>query len=137
MRAREQAAIIKGIFYTHCKDIIDGKPRFDIIEIKKRNDDGTISSDIRFIDGSVLNFIEKLVDGKVELYSYEYLRPDTGFFFHYHNEGIEDGIRKPLHHLHVGIKKDADKKLLDIMPEELMSMVGLITWLPKWNLLIL
>jgi hypothetical protein len=58
-------------------------------------------------------------------YGYEYIRPDTGFFFHYENEGIDNGIRKPLHHLHVGImKKHADGGLLNLLPEELIEHKG-------------
>ncbi|MCX9082395.1 MAG: hypothetical protein OIN83_09380 [Candidatus Methanoperedens sp.] len=76
------------------EDIDDGSPSFDIAESKKRKDYGAISEEIGL--------------------SYEYVRPDTGFFFYYQNEGIENGIRKPLYHLHVGIKKDADKNLLPL-----------------------
>ena len=124
MRVRDHAADIKGIFYTYCKDIIDGSPAFEITESKKRRDYGTISEEIKLIDASLINFFEKMVDGKIEEYSYEYLRPDTGFFFHYQNEGIENGIRKPLHHLHVGIRKDSNKKLLELLPNELMEHGG-------------
>ncbi len=133
MKVRDHAAEIKGLFYTHCKDIIDGSPPFDINESKKRRDYGTISEEIRFIDGSLLNFFEKIVDGNIGEYSYEYVRPDTGFFFHYQNEGIENGIRKPLYHLHVGIKKDADKKLLELLPGELIEHGGPHYKAPKMN----
>ena len=85
MRVRDRATEIKGVFYTHCREI---------------------------------------VDGNIDEYSYEYVRTDTGFFFHYQNEGIDEGVRKPLNHLHVGIKKVADKKLLDILPDELIEHGG-------------
>ena len=124
MKVRDRAAEIKGIFYTYCKDIIDGSPAFEITESKKRTDYGTISEEIRLIDGSLINFFERIVDGSIDEYSYEYVRSDTGFFFHYQNEGIENGIRKPLFHLHVGIKKDADKKLLELLPNELIEHGG-------------
>ena len=91
---------------------------------KKRTDYGTISVETLCLDGSLLKFFEKLNGGNIEIYSYEYIRPDTGFFFHYQNEGIENGIRKPLHHLHVGIKKDANKKLLELLPNELFEHGG-------------
>ncbi len=133
MKIRDRAAEIKGIFYTHCKDIIDESPPFDINESKKRKDYGTISEGIRFIDGSLLNFFERIVDGNIEEYSYEYVRPDTGFFFHYQNEGVENGIRKPLHHLHVGIKKDADKNLLELLPSELIEHDGPHYKAPEMN----
>ncbi|VVB89227.1 Uncharacterised protein [uncultured archaeon] len=124
MKVRDRAAEIRGIFYTHCKEIIDGLPSFDINESKKLRNYGTISEEIVFIDGSLLNFFERIVDGNIAEYSYEYLRPDTGFFFHYQNEGIENGIRKPLHHLHVGIKKDANKNLSELIPKELLEHGG-------------
>ncbi|MBU4374489.1 MAG: hypothetical protein KJ714_08665, partial [Euryarchaeota archaeon] len=63
MKVRDRAADIKGIFYTYCKDIIDESPAFEITESKKRSDYGTISEEIRFIDGSLLNFFERTVDG--------------------------------------------------------------------------
>lgn len=124
MKVRDRAAEIKGIFYTYCKEIIDGSPAFEITESKKRSDYGTISEEIKLIDSSSINFFERIVDGDIEEYSYEYVRPDTGFFFHYQNEGIENGIRKPLHHLHVGIKKDADEELLELLPKELIEHGG-------------
>lgn len=123
MKVRDRAAEIKGIFYTYCKDIIDESPAFEITESKKRRGYGTISEEIRLIDGSLINFFERIVDGNIEEYSYEYVR-DTGFFFHYQNEGIEKGIRKTLHHLHVGIKKDADEELLELLPKELIEHGG-------------
>ncbi|MCX9026965.1 MAG: hypothetical protein OIN86_02135 [Candidatus Methanoperedens sp.] len=124
MRVRDRASEIKGIFYKHCKDIIYGSPEFDINESKKHTDCGTISEEIRFIDGSLLNFVEKIVNGRIRIYSYEYFRPESGFFFHYQNEGIDNGVRKPLNHLHVGMKKIADKKLLELLPDELIEHGG-------------
>lgn len=124
MKVRDRAAEIKGIFYKHCKDIIYSSPGFDINESKKRTDCGTISEEIKFIDGSLLNFVEMIVNGSIHIYSYEYFRPESGFFFHYQNEGIDEGVRKPLNHLHVGMKKIADKKLLDILPDELIEHNG-------------
>lgn len=124
MKVRDRATEIKGIFYTYCKDIIGVSPSFDITESKKRTDYGTISEEIRLVDGSLINFFERIIGGDIEEYSYEYVRPATGFFFHYQNEGIENGIRKPLHHLHVGIKKDADRKLLELLPDELIEHGG-------------
>lgn len=53
-----------------------------------------------------------------------YSSSESGFFFHYQNEGVDKGVRKPLNHLHVGIKKTADKKLLDILPDELLEHGG-------------
>jgi hypothetical protein len=120
VKVRDRASEIKGIFYKHCKDIIYESPEFDINESKKRTDCGTISEEIRFIDGSLLNFVESIVNGSIHIYSYEYFRPESGFFFHYQNEGI----RKPLNHLHVGIKKAADKRFLDILPSELIEHGG-------------
>ncbi len=93
MKVRDRAAEIKGIFYKHCKDIIYSSPEFEINESKRRTDCVTISEEIKFIDGSLLNFVDK-------------------------------GIRKPLNHLLVGIKKAADKKLLDILPGELLEHGG-------------
>jgi hypothetical protein len=133
VKVRDRATEIKGIFYTHCKDIIEGAPSFDITESKKRTDYGTISEEIRFIDDSLLDFFERIIDGSIKEYSYEYVRPDTGFFFHYQNEGIEDGIRKPLYHLHVGIKKDADKELLELLPNELIEHGGPHYKAPRMN----
>ncbi len=65
MKVRDRAAEIKGIFYKHCKDIIYVSPEFDINESKKRTDCGTISEEIKFIDGSLLNFIEMIVNGNI------------------------------------------------------------------------
>ncbi len=124
MKVRDRAAEIKGIFYKHCKDIIYGSPEFDINESKKRTECGTISEEIKFIDGSVLNFVEMIVNGSIHIYSYEYFRPESGFFFHYQNEGIDEGVRKPLNHLHVGIKKVTYRELLDILPDELIEHGG-------------
>jgi hypothetical protein len=124
MKVRERANEIRGIFYTYCKEIIDGSAAFEISESKKSGDYGTVSEEIILIDGSLLNFFERLFEGNIKEYSYEYIRPNTGFFFHYQNEGIENGIRKPRHHLHVGIKKDADKNLLGLLPEELLEHGG-------------
>ncbi len=124
MRIRDRVAEIRGIFFTNCKDIIDGTPAFIINESKKHKNCGAISEKIKLIDGSLINFFEIIVDGNIDEYSYEYVRPDTGFFFHYQNEGIDEGVRKPLNHLHVGMKKIADKKLLDILPDELIEHGG-------------
>jgi len=124
VKVRDRAAEIKGIFYKHCKDIIYSSPEFDINESKKRSNCGTISDEIKFIDGSLLNFVEMIVNGSIHIYSYEYFRPESGFFFHYQNEGIDEGVRKPLNHLHVGMKKVADRKLLDILPDELIEHGG-------------
>jgi len=123
---RERATEIKGIFYSSCKDIIDEPPSFEIIPDIKYADYGTIFEEgIRFIDGSFLNFLEEIKKGDIGRYGYEYIRPNTGFFFHYQNEGIENGIRKPLNHLHVGIlKKYANGNLLDLLPEELKEHKG-------------
>jgi hypothetical protein len=68
-----------------------------------------------------------LNNGVIEIYSYEYIRPDTGFFYHYQNEGVENGIKKPLHHLHVGIKKDANEKLVELLSKELKEQGDLTT----------
>ncbi|PWB54340.1 MAG: hypothetical protein C3F06_04625 [Candidatus Methanoperedenaceae archaeon] len=133
MKVRDRAAEIKGIFYTYCKDIVDGSPSFDITESKRRKDYGAISEEIGLIDGSLINFFERISGGDIEEYSYEYVRPDTGFFFHYQNEGIENGIRKPLYHLHVGIKKDADKNLLGLLPDELLEHGGPHYKAPEMN----
>lgn len=124
MRVRDRAGEIKGIVYSHCKDIIDGSPSFAINESKKHKNCGAITEKLKLIDGSLINFFEILVDGEIKEYSYEYVQPNTGFFFHYQNEGVENGIRKPLHHLHVGIKKDANKKLLEMLPNELFEHNG-------------
>lgn len=124
MKVRDRASEIKGIFYKHCKDIIYGSPEIDINESKRRPDCGTISEEIIFIDGSLLNFVEKIVNGSIQIYSYEYFRPGSGFFFHYQNEGINEGIRKPLNHLHVGMKKITDRKLLELLPDELIEHGG-------------
>jgi hypothetical protein len=83
VKIRNRTAEIKGIFYNHCKDIIDRSPGFYVNESKKQADCGTISEEIIFIDGSVLNFFEKIIDGSIVIYSYEYIRPESGFFFHY------------------------------------------------------
>jgi len=122
----ERSTEIKGIFYAHCKRIISVPPSFDIYPGEKHPYNGTIIEEgIKFIDGSLLNFFEKIEDGKIGRYSYEYIRPDTGFFFHYENEGIENGIRKPLHHLHVGILKEhANDDLLSQLPSELLEHKG-------------
>ncbi len=124
MRVRDRAAEIRGIFFSHCKDIIDRSPALEINESKKHNDCGAISEKLKLIDGSLINFFEIIADGNIIEYSYEYVRDDTGFFFHYQNEGIDDGIRKPLNHLHVGIKKAADRKLLGFLPDELIEHGG-------------
>jgi len=123
---RERATEIKGIFYSTCKDIIDEPPSFEIIPAINNANCGTIFEEwIKFIDGSFLNFLEEIEDGTIGRYGYEYIRPDTGFFFHYQNEGIENGIKKPLNHLHVGIlKKFANRNLLDLLPEELLEHKG-------------
>jgi hypothetical protein len=75
VKIRNRTAEIKGIFYNHCKDIIDRSPGFYVNESKKQADCGTISEEIIFIDGSVLNFFEKIIDGSIVIYSYEYIRP--------------------------------------------------------------
>lgn len=126
MNLSERATKIKGIFYTHCKVIIDVPPPFDVYPSERHPENGTITEEeIKFIDGSLLNFFEEIKDESIGRYSYEYIRPDTGFFFHYENEGIENGIRKPLHHLHVGIMKEhADTVLLENIPKELIEHKG-------------
>ena len=125
MNLSDRATKIKGIFYTHCKTIVDVQPSFDVTPSKKHPGTGTIEEEIKFIDGSLLNFFELIKGGNIGIYSYLYIRPDTGFFFHYQNEGIQKGIKKPLHHLHVGIMKDYfDKKMLEMLPKELIEHNG-------------
>lgn len=126
MKLSERKSEIKGIFYNNCKDIIDMPPSFATYTSEKYTDCGTITEEgIKFSDGSLLNFFEEIKNEQIGRYGYEYIRPDTGFFFHYENEGIENGIKKPLHHLHVGImKKHAGRGLLDLLPEELLEHKG-------------
>jgi len=76
----ERSTEIKGIFYAHCKGVISVPPSFDIYQGEKHPDNGTIIEDrIKFIDGSLLKFFEKIEDGKIGRYSYEYIRPDQDF----------------------------------------------------------
>ncbi len=126
MNLSERKSEIRGIFYTHCRDIIADPPSFATYPSERHPDSGIITEEgIEFIDGSLLNFFEEIKDENIGRYSYEYIRPDTGFFFHYENEGVENGIRKPLHHLHVGImKKHANGDLLNLLPEELIEHKG-------------
>jgi len=131
VRVRDRAAEIRGIFFTHCKEIIERSPAFEINESKKLKNCGAISEKLKLIDGSLINFFEIIVDGNIDEYSYEYVRTDTGFFFHYQNEGIDEGVRKPLNHLHVGIKKAADKRFVDILPCELIEHGGPHYMAPK------
>jgi len=105
VKVRDRASEIKGIFYK-----------------------------IRFIDGSSFNFVERIVNGSIHIYSYEYFRPESGFFFHYQNEGIDTGVIKPLNHLHVGVKKIAGKKLLELLPDELIEHGGPHYMAPKMKL---
>ena len=124
MKVQERATEIKGIIFSHCVDIIDQTSNVEVTKSRKYKDRGTISAEFICSNGSSVNIFEKINDGNIETYSYEYTYPGTGFFFHYQNEGIENGIRKPLHHLHVGIKKDADEKLLELLPNELIEHNG-------------
>jgi hypothetical protein len=126
VKVQDRVSEIRGIIYSHCNDIIDqsASSTFEINQSKKRSDFGTISIEIKCLDGSLLNFFEKLNNGVIEIYSYEYIRPDTSFFYHYQNEGVENGIKKPLHHLHVGIKKDTNEKLWKLLPKELKEHGG-------------
>jgi len=109
-------------------------PAFKTNESRKFRDGGTISfEEMEFIDGSLLNFFEDIYIGEIKRYSYEYIQPN-GFFFLYENEGIENGIRKPLHHLHVGIMKDyANGGLLDKIPEKLKDHKGPHFKAPEMN----
>lgn len=126
MNLSERATEIKGIFYTHCNAIINEPLQFDVYPGRRHPENGTITEEgIKFIDGSLLNFFEEIKNENIGIYSYEYIRPDTGYFFHYQNEGKENGIRKPLHHLHVGImKENADRVLLEKIPKELIEHNG-------------
>ena len=126
MKVQDRVSEIRGVIYSYCNDIIDqsASSTFEINRSEKRPDYGTISVEIRCSDGSLLKFFEKINGGIIEIYSYEYIRLDTGFFYHYQNEGVENGIKKPLHHLHVGIKKDANEKLLELLPNELIEHGG-------------
>lgn len=125
MNVWERAHQIKGILYGHCQSVILNVPSIDINERHSLRDSGTIIIDgIKFNDGSLLNFFEEIHTGNIERYSYEYVQP-TGFFFLYENEGVENGIKKPLHHLHVGIMKEhADESLLRLLPGKLIEHEG-------------
>lgn len=100
-------------------------PAFKPIEKHMLVDSGEIKIEgIKFIDGSILNFFEDIRLGNTKRYSYEYIQRN-GFFFVYENEGIENGIKKPLNHLHVGIMKEhADESLLRLLPEKLIDHKG-------------
>lgn len=125
MNVWERYTDLEGIFYSHCQSIISEIPTPKLKEAHKFKDSGSIIIEgIKFIDDSISNFSESLHIGNIERYSYEYIQP-TGFFFLYENEGVENGIRKPLHHLHVGIMKEhADDTLLESLPEPLIEHKG-------------
>ncbi len=134
MNIRERASEIKGIFYTNCKDIILEPPHIKKTEGQKYMGDGTIYAEIKFIDDYLLNFIEEITGGNITRYMYEYICLKTGFFFVYENEGKAKGIIKPLHHLHVGIKKDYfNADLLDLVPPELIEHSGPHYKAPEMN----
>lgn len=125
MNIRERASEIRGIFYTNCKDIIFEPFHLTKTESQKFLGDGTIFSEIKFIGNYLLNFNEEIINGNISRYSYEFICLGTGFFFVYENEGRENGIMKPLHHLHVGIKRDLfNADLLDFLPEKLIEHDG-------------
>jgi hypothetical protein len=85
----ERKSEIKGIFYTNCKDIIDKPPSFATYTSEKHTDNGTITEEeIKFSDGSFLNFFEEIKDENIGRYGYEYICPDTGFFFHYESQTL-------------------------------------------------
>lgn len=125
MNIWERHTELEGIFYSHCQSIISEIPTPKLKEAHKLKGSGSIIIErIKFIDYSILNFSEYLHAGNIKRYSYEYIQP-SGFFFLYENEGIENGIRKPLHHLHVGIMKEhADDILLESLPEPLIEHKG-------------
>jgi hypothetical protein len=84
-----------------------------------------IGTGIRFVDGSILNFEERIShDEEMVSYLYEYIRTDTGFFFGYDKE-VEINIKKPVHHWHVGIKDFKWLKELLIGLEERNKLLGL------------
>lgn len=122
MNIWERSTQIKGILYTHCQSIILSVPAFKTNESHRFVESGDIRIEgIKFTDGSILNFLEELHLGEINRYSYEYIQ-STGFFFSYENEGKENGIKKPLHHLHVGIMRGhADESLF---PEKLIEHKG-------------
>jgi len=49
---------------------------------------------IKFIEGSILNFLEEIHLGNIKRYSYEY-NTTPGFFFSYENVGHANGIEAP------------------------------------------
>jgi hypothetical protein len=124
VKVQERATEIKGIIYSHCVEIIETASPVDVNRSKRYQDYGTISAEFICTNDSSINIFETIKEGNVEKYSYEYSHPDTGFFFHYQNDGYKNGIRKPLHHLHVGIRKNANKKLLELLPYELIEHNG-------------
>jgi len=117
----ERSRQIKGIFYSHCPNIIITVPAFKPNESHKFANSGEIRIEgIKFIDGSILNFLEDIHLGNIKRYCYEYIQ-STGFFFSYENEGKANGIKKPLNHLHVGIMKEYAESSL---PEKLLEHKG-------------
>jgi len=117
----ERSHQIRGIFFSHCSTVILSRPAFKINESNRFVDSGEIRIEgVKFIDGSILNFLEDIHLGNIKRYSYEYIQ-STGFFFSYENEGHENGIKKPLNHLHVGIMKEHAESSL---PEKLLEHKG-------------
>ncbi len=134
MNVWERLHQLRGILYTHCQSIILSVPAFKPIEKLRLVDSGEIRIEgIKFIDESILNFFEDIHLGNIEKYSYEYIQ-HNGFFFVYENEGIQNGIKKPLYHLHVGImRENADEILLQCLPEKLIEHKGPHFKAPKMN----
>ena len=122
---RERASTLKGIIYSHCNDIIVQSPSsiLQVIQSKKHSESGTIAIETTCLNGSSIKILEKINNGNIVKYSYSY-ESNNGFFFSYENNGDNIGIKKPLHHLHVGIRKHANNNLSESLPSELIEHGG-------------
>ena len=119
-----RATSLKGIIFTHCTDIISHSPPvIDVTPSRKYKETGTIEIESVCSNGSCIKIFEKIENGNIIKYSYLY-EGENGFFFNYANDGDSDGIKKPLHHLHVGITKNANDDLIDLLPSELIEHGG-------------
>lgn len=99
---------LKDIIFTILQHIIDkDKSSYGPINGKKpKYGDICSKKYITFNDGSLFKFRET-IDGnrKITYCIYRYIRPKTGFFFEYDDEGAGSEIpfKKPRNHWHVGI----------------------------------
>jgi hypothetical protein len=122
---RDRASIVKGIIYSHCNDIIVQSPSsiFEVNQSRKHSETGTIAIETTCLNDSSIKILEEINNGNIVKYSYLY-ESNNGFFFNYGNDGDSNGIKKPLHHLHVGITKHANNNLIELLPSELIEHGG-------------